>query len=551
VPKSTTPDPRVAFPALDSGEIAAIEDYGTRRRTEAGETLYEQGDARYDFFVVLAGEIDVLVDSQAPEETLVHYVAGQFLGELSLLTGLRAFVTTRVTVGGEVLVVPRERFRDLIATEPGLSDKILAAYMARRSILLSSAAPSTRVIGSRYSKETLRIREFLSRLSIPHEWLDPDRREEIYGVIEGFHLEPDDLPVVISSGTVLRNPTIGQLSEFLGLTLSSLPERSFDLIVIGAGPAGLAASVYGASEGLSTLGVDRFGVGGQAGTSSRIENYLGFPTGVSGGELAQRALVQAEKFGARLTAPCAVEALREDNGHLIVRLSDGTDVVGRAVVAATGARYRRLAADRLEDFEDAGVYYAATHLEARLCGGQPAVVVGGGNSAGQAAMFLADSGSAVTLVIRGSDIGASMSRYLVDRICSQPRITVLTDSQVIALDGDTSLSAVRVSSATATEEIRCAALFSFIGVEPESDWLAGCAELDDYGFVLTDRMLDDEQLSGRWDALGRKPLPYETSRPGLFAVGDVRAGSVKRVAAAVGEGSGCISSVHAFLSFED
>ena len=340
------------------------------------------------------------------------------------------------------------------------------------------------MIGSRFSKETLRIREFLSRLSIPHEWLDPDRHEDVDDVLEHFDVEAMDLPVVITSGTVLRSPSTGQLAEYLGLTLQSLPERGFDLIVVGGGPAGLAASVYGASEGLATLDVERFGVGGQAGTSSRIENYLGFPTGVSGTELAQRALVQAEKFGARMTAPCEAESLREEDGYLIVHLSDGTDVMGRAVIAASGARYRRLTADRLEDFEDAGVYYAATHLEARLCTPGPVVVVGGGNSAGQAAMFLADAGSPVILVIRGADVGASMSRYLVDRISAHPVIRVRTQAEVTALDGGATLSTVRIRQQDREETVPCGALFSFIGAEPASGWLSSCAALDDHGFVL-------------------------------------------------------------------
>ena len=544
-----TPEDPVAFPVLTDEQVSVVETFGMRRTTRTGEVLYREGDTAYDFYVVLSGEIDVTIAASGDDQSIARYGPGQFLGELSLLTGLRAFVTTRVTEGGAVLVVPKKQFKNLIATQSGLSDKILAAYIARRSILLSGAAATTRVIGSRFSKETLRIREFLSRLSIPHEWLDPDRHEDVDDVLEHFDVEAMDLPVVITSGTVLRSPSTGQLAEYLGLTLQSLPERGFDLIVVGGGPAGLAASVYGASEGLATLDVERFGVGGQAGTSSRIENYLGFPTGVSGTELAQRALVQAEKFGARMTAPCEAESLREEDGYLIVHLSDGTDVTGRAVIAASGARYRRLTADRLEDFEDAGVYYAATHLEARLCTPGPVVVVGGGNSAGQAAMFLADAGSPVTLVIRGADVGASMSRYLVDRIRAHPVIRVRTQAEVTALDGGATLSTVRIRQQNREETVPCGALFSFIGAEPASGWLSSCAALDDHGFVVTGRMLRDRDLSEAWEALGRAPLPYESSRPGLFAVGDVRSGSVKRVAAAVGEGSACVSSVHEYLAF--
>jgi len=546
---SPAPDQVVAFPVLTDEQISVVETFGSRRAIRTGEILYREGDTTYDFYVVLSGEIDATISTDGIERSIVRCGPGQFLGELSLLTGLRTMVTTRVTQDGEVLAVTKPQFKNIIATQPGLSDTILAAYIARRSNLLSGAAATTRVIGSRFSKESLRIREFLSRLSIPHEWLDPDRHEEVDDVLEHFGLAAEDLPVVITSGTVLRSPSTGQLAQYLGLTLQSLPERCFDVIVVGAGPAGLAAAVYGASEGLSTLGVERFGVGGQAGTSSRIENYLGFPTGISGTELAQRAVVQAEKFGAHMTTPCEVESLREEDGYLIAHLSDGTDVMGRAVIAASGVRYRRLTADGLEDFEEAGVYYAATHMEARICTPAPVVVVGGGNSAGQATMFLSDSGSPVTLVIRGPDIAASMSRYLVDRICNHPMIRVRTQAQVTALDGDATLAAVRIREPDHEETVPCSGLFSFIGAEPTTGWLGSCAALDDHGFVLTDRMLRDEDLSERWQALGRAPLPYETNRPGLFAVGDIRSGSVKRVAAAVGDGSACVSSVHAFLAF--
>jgi thioredoxin reductase (NADPH) len=289
--------------------------------------------------------------------------------------------------------------------------------------------------------------------------------------------------------------------------------------------------------------------GGQAGTSSRIENYLGFPMGISGAELTQRAVVQAEKFGAHLSAPCAGVSLREEAGHLVVRLSDGTDVAGRAVIVATGARYRRLEAERLEQFEGNGVYYAATDMEARMCGTEPVIVAGGGNSAGQAALFLAGFGCPVTIVIRGGDLGRSMSRYLVDRIEAHPAIRVRTDTTITALDGDRALRSVRLQDKEGEGAAVCAGLFSFIGADPGSGWLSGCAALDDRGFVLTDRALSTDDLDERWTALGRGPLPFETSQPGLFATGDVRSGSMKRVAGAVGEGSSAVRSVHEHLAF--
>jgi thioredoxin reductase (NADPH) len=539
----------VVFPILTDSELAVLAALGTRRVVAVGEYLYREGDITYDFYVILSGVVEVVVHSDGEERSINRQGAGRFLGELNLLTGERVYLSARIVESGEVLVVPRAALQHVIATNPGLSDTILAAFLARRSFLLSGAAAAIRVMGSRFSPETLRVREFLARNRIPHEWLDPDRDTTVERLLRELAVTPGELPVVIVSGTVLRHPTPGVLAQYLGLTLDSLPERCFDLVVVGAGPAGLAAAVYGASEGLRTLVLEMVAVGGQAGGSSRIENYLGFPTGISGGDLTQRAVVQAEKFGAHLTSPCAASSLREAAGHLVVRLSDGTDVAGRAVIVASGASYRRLDAARLADFEGNGVYYAATEMEARLCAGSPVVVAGGGNSAGQAALFLAASGSPVTVVIRGHDLDASMSRYLVDRIEAEARIDVRTNARVTALDGDSTLTLVRVTTEGVDAVLPCAALFSFIGADPATDWLSGCAALDEGGFVLTDRSLGEEHLAGRWEALSRRPLPFETSYPGLFAVGDVRAGSMKRVAAAVGEGSAAVRSVHEYLAF--
>ena len=538
-----------AFPTLDESDIGVLDALGTRRPIAAGEYLYREGDATYDFFVVVSGEVEIIVNSGGEETVVARHGPGRFLGELNLLTGLRVFVSARVVEPGEVISVPRDALRRVIASRPSLSDTILSAFLARRAILMSGAASSIRVIGSQFSPETGRVREFLSRSRIPHEWLDPERDVGIEALLKGLGVTPTELPVVVATGEVLRRPTPGVLAEYLGLTAGNLPQRCFDLVVVGGGPAGLAAAVYGASEGLRTLGLEMTALGGQAGSSSRIENYLGFPTGISGGDLTQRAMVQAEKFGAYLTSPCAATGLREEAGHLVVGLSDGTEVAGRAVIVATGARYRRLEADRLEDFESSGVFYAATELEARQCADSPVVVAGGGNSAGQAALFLAGAGSAVTVVIRGDDLAASMSSYLLDRIVSDDRISVRTNTKIIGLDGERTLEAVRVSGVEGDAILSCAALFSFIGAEPASAWLSGCAALDNRGFVLTDRSLRPEQLDGRWETLGRPPLPFETNYPGLFAVGDVRSGSTKRVAAAVGEGSAAVRSVHEYLAF--
>ena len=542
-------DEAETHPILDANEMALVDELGSRRQVREGEYLYREGDVTYDFFVLVSAEVDIVVTVDGGESLLVHQEAGRFLGELNMLTGLRVFVSARVVKSGEVIVVPRDRLRQLMATNPRLGDTILAAFMARRDWLMSGAAPAIRVIGSQFSPESLRVREFLARIRVPHEWLDPDRDPQVDGVLQGFGISMNELPVVIASGSVLRRPTPGELSSYLGLTIESLPERCFDLVVVGGGPAGLAAAVYGASEGLRTLGVEMTAPGGQAGMSSRIENYLGFPMGISGTDLTQRAVIQAEKFGANLTVPCTAESLHSKAGHLVVRLSDGSDIAGRAVIAATGASYRRLEASRLSDFEGNGVYYAATEMESRMCGIAPVVVVGGGNSAGQAALFLSQSGCTVSLVIRGSDLEKSMSRYLVERIEADPHITLRPGTTVLALEGHDNLRALRLKGPDGESTVECAGLFSFIGADPSSGWLSGCAALDERGFVLTDLSLAPDQLNGGWETLGRLPLPFETSRPGLFAVGDVRSGSMKRVAAAVGEGSAAVRSVHQYLAF--
>jgi thioredoxin reductase (NADPH) len=538
-----------ASPTLDAADIALVAELGFRRQVSAGEYLYREGDVTYDFFLLVSAEVDIVLTVDGGENVIAHHGPGRFLGELNMLTGLRVFVSARVVKSGEVVVVARDRLRQLMATKPQLGDTILAAFVARRALLLTGAAPAIRVIGSQFSPESLRVREFLARIRVPHEWLDPDRDSQVEDLLRGFGISANELPVVIATGSVLRRPTPGELASYLGLTIESLPERCFDLVVVGGGPAGLAAAVYGASEGLRTLGVEMTAPGGQAGTSSRIENYLGFPMGISGSDLTQRAVIQAEKFGANLTVPCTAESLRNQAGHLVVRLSDGSDVAGRAVIAATGAAYRRLEARGLNEFEGNGVYYAATEMESRMCGIAPVVVVGGGNSAGQAAIFLSQNERTVTLVIRGPNLKTSMSRYLVERVEADPQITLRPRTTVVALEGDETLRALSLEGPDGETVVECAGLFSFIGADPSSGWLSGCAALDERGFVLTDLSLTPDQLDGGWETLGRRPLPFETSHPGLFAVGDLRSGSTKRVAAAVGEGSAAVRSVHQYLAF--
>ncbi len=542
-------DVEEATPTLDAADMALVTRQGVRRQVSEGEYLYREGDVTYDFFVLISAEVDIVVAVDGGERVIVHQGPGGFLGELNMLSALRVFVSARVVTPGEVVVVPRDRLRQLMATSPRLGDTILAAFVARRVALMTGAAPAVRVIGSQFSPESLSIREFLVRTRVPHEWLDADHAPDVAALMGEFDIAATELPVVIALGTVLRRATPGDVAGCLGLTVESLPEHCFDLVVVGGGPAGLAAAVYGASEGLRTLAVEMTAPGGQAGMSSRIENYLGFPMGVSGEELTQRAIIQAQKFGASLTAPCTVVSLGHRAGHLVARLSDGSEVAGRAVIAATGASYRRLEALRLSDFEGNGVYYAATEVEASMCAPSPVVVVGGGNSAGQAAIFLSQGGCPVALVIRGPDLAKDMSRYLVERVEADPSITLWTRTTVAGLEGDETLRAVHLDGPDGRTVLRCAGLFSFIGADPSSGWLDRCAALDDRGFVLTDLSLAPDQLGQSWQTLDRTPLPFETSHPGLFAVGDLRSGSTKRVAAAVGEGSASVRSVHQYLAF--
>jgi len=545
----STEEERELSPALDTANIALLDEIGTKRSVAVGDYLYREGDSAYEFYVIDSGAVDIVVGKGEDERLVMRHGRGRFLGELNLLTRQRVYVSARVAEAGDVIGMPREALRQVIATHPELGDTVLRTFLARRARLLNDAASTIRVIGSRYSPETRRLREFLDRSQIPHQWLDPDRDSDVGAILLASGVPLADLPVVIATGSVLRQPTAGELANYLGVSVGSLPDRSFDLIVVGCGPAGLAAAVYGASEGLRTLGVEMVAIGGQAATSSRIENYLGFPLGISGGDLTQRAFVQAEKFGASFTSPTTITSLRESDGYLIVTLPDGTEMMGRAVIAATGARYRRLDAARLRDFEDKGVYYAATDLEVRACAADPVAVAGGGNSAGQAALFLAGVGSPVTIVVRGPDLERTMSRYLLERINADGRIAVRTNARISALHGDHTLRAITVASSDEETTIPCTALFSFIGAEPASHWLSGTAACDDHGFLLTDRSLGDSAVSERWRTLRRRPLPFETSRPGLFAVGDVRCGSTKRVASAAGEGSAAVSSVHEYLTF--
>jgi thioredoxin reductase (NADPH) len=529
-----TPDLHGAYPRLDPEQIGLLAAYGARRPTRRGEVLFDEGDREYDFHVISRGSVAELDDG----EVLRVHGPGRFLGELGQLTGQPAFFTAVVQEAGEVVAVPVETLRRLIALEPWFGDLVLRAYMVRRSLLIELGA-GLRIVGSRFSPDTHRLRDFAARNRLPHRWIDLEEDRQAESLLRQLNIPAEDTPVVILYGQqVLRNPSNADLARMIGLpTLEpSAEEHVHDLLVVGAGPAGLAAAVYAASEGMETVVYDAIATGGQAGTSSRIENYLGFPAGISGGELAERAVIQSRKFGARLRIPAEAAELKTEDGSYTVRSADGGATRSRSVVIATGARYRRLNVPRLEEFERCGdVYYAATVAEALACRRHPVAIVGGGNSAGQAALFLSRHAARVRMFVRGGDLAENMSRYLIDRIERNPAIEVHLHTEVRELIGDRRLEAVVVEDNRTGERrtYETNDLFVFIGADPCVAWLAGQVELDDKGYIRT----------GAGDA-----LPLETNLSGVFAVGDVRSGSIKRVASAVGEGSMAVRLVHEHLS---
>jgi thioredoxin reductase (NADPH) len=539
-----TRDQQGAFPRLGEDAIAALEGSGTRRRVAVGELLFAAGDASYDFFVVLSGKVAIVQNADCADETTIGvHGEGRFLGELNLLTGEAVYLTARVVEAGEVLQIERKALKPLLEKEQGLGDVILRAYLARRALLIGLGV-GPRVIGSRYSRDTQRLRVFLARNRFPHGFLDLEEDSGAEALVRELGLEPHETPIVIHGHEMLRNPSNDELARTLGLRKPSRSEKVFDLLVVGAGPAGLAASVYGASEGLTTVAIDAVAAGGQASTSTRIENYLGFPGGISGMELAERAILQAGRFGARLLVPAEAAGFCRHEDHYRVRLADTETVDARTVVIATGARYRKLDVPRIDELTGLGVYYAATPMEADMCSGSAVAIVGGGNSAGQAAVFLSRKVHQVTLMIRGPDLARTMSRYLIDQIDRIDNIEVRTGTQVDELIGDRGVEALMLSNGSGERtRLDATALFVFIGADPRTGWLTDEVLLDGKGFVLT-----GAELAAATETGEAQPLTLETNAPGVFAVGDVRSGSVKRVASAVGEGSMAVRLVHQHLA---
>jgi thioredoxin reductase (NADPH) len=538
------------FPKLSAAQLGRLGAIGERTRTSAGDVLVEPGQRHHPLYVVLSGSLDIGLPGMRGEEIVTVLAPGDFAGEMSTLRGVPGFVRIRVRESGEVLAIGEDSLRELVQTDAEISEIFMRAFILRRMGLVASGASEATLVGSRFSPATLRLREFLTRNNYPYVNVDVDTDAGVQALLDRFHVGVDEVPVMIGRcGRVFRNPSIEQVADFLQMNPTRDDGKVHDVVVVGAGPAGLAAAVYAASEGLDVLVVEANAPGGQAGTSSRIENYLGFPTGISGMALAGRALVQSQKFGANVTVARHATRLRCETRPYTLEMSDGHAVQASTVVVATGARYRDLALPNLSAFVGAGIYYAATHMEAKLCENEEVIVVGGGNSAGQAAVFLAGGCRHVHILVRADGLAESMSRYLIRRIEENPRITLHARTQLTALRGEGRLSGVEwrndVTGQSHSKDIT--SVFLMTGATPNTAWLDGCLALDDKGFVRTGTDLRSEDLTDAGWLQPRAPYLLETSLPGVFAVGDVRSNSVKRVAAAVGEGSVCIQFVHRAL----
>jgi len=549
-PSSSNPtrDRNEAFPQLTVEQMAVLTRWGQRRSIAAGDMLFRTGDVVTDVLVVQTGRVAILRQDRDAERVAQVHGERQLLGELGTLVGQPAMFSARVLDAGAVVVVPGGHLKDVALQDSVLGETILRAYLIRRADLIEAGA-GMRIVGSCYSPDTRRLLEFSTRNRLPHRWIDVEKAPEVDAFLQRMNVAPEDTPIVVlTNGRVLKNPSTAALADELHLRALSADRPECDLLVIGAGPAGLAASVYGASDGLDVIAVDAVAVGGQASTTSRIENYIGFPAGISGAELTERAAVQGRRFGARLVVPAHLAMLVNAGDHFRATFDGHDDVTAHSVLAASGARYRRLDVPGLDRFETANVHYEATVTERQASGVDPVAVVGGGNSAGQAAVFLAHTTPTVYLIVRDHDLGAKMSRYLVEQIGENSRIVIMTNTEVRELLGDgqslTSIN-VRDNASGACTELEVRALFVFIGAQPQTAWLSGLAELDTRGFIRTGADLQSVAALGTED---RQRSILETSVPGLFAAGDVRSGATRRVAAAMGEGAIAVALAGQYLT---
>ena len=537
------------FPKLTPAQISRIAARGHIHSTVGGEVLFEQGHSAAPFFVIISGELEVVRPSVPVETLVIAYEPGQFTGEVSTLARRRSLFRVRATKPGKVIELDRQQMLSLIQTDAELGEILMRAFILRRVELIAAGVGDVVLVGSTYSASTHRIKEFLMRNGQPYSYMDLERDPDVQNLVDSFQISASEIPVLICRGQlVLRNPSNQEIAACLGFNESIEQTHVRDIIIIGAGPSGLAAAVYGASEGLDVMVLETGSPGGQAGSSSKIENYLGFPTGISGQDLASRAYLQAQKFGADILIAKATQLIC-DRKPYAVEIENGSRIPARSIMIATGAAYRRPPCKNLLRFEGAGVYYGATFVEAQLCGGEEVIVVGGGNSAGQAAVFLAETTKRVHMLVRSAGLAKSMSRYLIRRIEETPTIVLRPYTQIIAVEGGDHIEFVRWQNNQTgqTEEHDIRYLFVMMGADPNTSWLDGCIALDNNGFIKTGLDLSPESLSAAGWYPTRQPYLLETSLPGIFAVGDVRGGSIKRVASAVGEGSIAISFVHKVL----
>ena len=540
----------VAFPVLSPTDIAALTARGKSREMHAGDTLFSEGDRNRAFFLVLDGAVEIVENSRGTPRQITVHRPGQFTGDIDVLSGRSVLVTGRAIEDGSLVELSSADLRRAADELPELGDTIIKAFLRRRELIRADGFEGVRIVGSRFSSDAHRLRDFAQRNGIPYRFMDVETDPEAEVLLRELGVPPADTPIVVGQqGRFHRNPSNEQFAGCAGLTAELEPGHVYDLVIVGAGPAGLAASVYAASEGLDVLTLDSLAAGGQAGTSSRIDNYLGFPSGISGAELTDNAMMQAQRFGAQITIASPVESLGLDGGDRKVKLENGIRLQSRCVLIASGVEYRKLAVPGFGEFEGAGIYYAATPMEAKLCGGEEVVVVGAGNSAGQALVFLAKYARRVHHLVRGKDLNASMSRYLIDRVGGLENVETYLETRVTKLEGNGRLDAVCAQRSDGREfRFDTSSLFLFIGADANTEWLRDCVELDNKGFVVTgDGLPRSIVANDRWRAAGRSPFLLETSLPGVFAAGDVRSGSIKRVASAVGEGAMAVSFVHAHI----
>jgi thioredoxin reductase (NADPH) len=541
------------FPTLTAAQVNRARPCGTLRKVDRGEILFQPGDTNVPFFVLLSGAMEIVQPDCKGERPIATHGPGEFTGEITMISGQQCLVRGRVTAAGEFLEISGDGLRSLVATDAELGEILMRAFILRRLELISRGYGNVVLLGSRHSANTLHLREFLTRNAHPYTYVDLDTDKASQQLLDRFEVKLEEVPVVICRGnTVLRNPSTQQLAECLGFNVSIDTSQVRDVIIVGAGPSGLAAGVYAASEGLDTLVIENEVPGGQAGSSSKIENYLGFPVGVSGQELTARAIAQAQKFGTKMMMGHSAVRLDCSRRRYEIVLDNGNLLPARAIIIATGAQYNKPHIANLAEFEGRGIYYAATYMESQLCGKEEVIVVGGGNSAGQAAVFLSQTARKVHMLVRSGGLSDTMSRYLVRRITENPAIDLHYRTEIVGLEGNGKLQRVtwRDGAKDETSTHSIPHLFIMTGASPRTGWLKGCVAMDDKGFILTGRDLDaafDNARTPAWP-LARPPLMLETSLPGVFAVGDIRSGSVKRVASAVGEGSMAVQFVHKALA---